>query len=984
MYVDNKLVINNEYKFETRTFTVDLNDLISLYETYQFNYEKCISGPVIKQLTITSSEEILDTDSFYIVYVDEYNGVVMTPINLSTLTDNFPTSFYKRIDANTIELSLNPYEVFGGSCCMLHFTHSLDDADYGYATEQTYTGVKVEEYIKYVTVNNGDLTLSADGSTVEFDSNSLSFTGIELAEKTLRITSETKIESTDIFFFIMGHDVINSFGGPIDSINGMDGFYFDEENNTLLWDFTGMEADSIPQLTFCLSRVPSDVEITVESILNNVYAATFSLAIGLSYEINKPYYFDELGEHEVVCETYNKNVSLDFRNSCLVEAHYDCLRGCKELGYDSPLSDCYYLEVLNIPDTVTSVEASYIVGYLDLHRNLKKINVETTNKTLYSPIGSNCCIRRSDGELLLGTSESVIPKEVKTIGRYAFKCSEITSVVIPDGVTSIGSYAFQYCSKLTSVVIGSGVRDMGMTVFEKCTNLKTVTIKPGVTSIGYSAFRDCSSLETINVPDSLTSIADSVFSGCTSLPVYDNVRYADTYCVGVINKGITSCTIKEGTRWIGYSAFSGCTSLATINIPDSVTNIEGYAIRGCTNLTGELVIPDGVTSIGYSAFRDCKNLTSIVIPDSVTTIGAGAFADCSNLSQFNFGSGITEISSMLLSGCTKITSLYIPQSVTSIAADAFNGMTKLSSIVVDENNNTYDSRDNCNCIIQTESNALMKGCNSSTIPNSIVTIVGNAFKNCTGLTGNIVFPDSLTTVGIGSFYGCSGVTSFDFGTGLITIGESAFTQCTGIKEISLPDSTQSIGNYAFSGCTNIETIYIGSGLTTLPYYIGGLFDGCTKRSSITVSPLNTTYDSRNNCNAIIKTSTNELVLGSNNTIIPDTVVKIGRNAFEDCVGLTGEVVIPNSVTRIDTDAFISCSGITSLIIGSSVSFIDEDAFYGCSGLSSIKCLGTTAPNLDSEGVFYRLPSTGKLYYPAGSDYSEWKSELPSGWTMVTF
>ena len=173
MYVDNKLVINNEYKFETRTFTVDLNDLIPVFETYQFNYEKCISGPVIKKLTITSSEEILDTDSFFIVYFNEYNEPAMDAISLSTLTDNFPTSFYKRIDANTIELSLNPYEVFGGSCCMLFFTHSLNDASYIYATEQTYTGVKIEEYIRYVTVNNGDLTLSADGSTVEFDSNSL-------------------------------------------------------------------------------------------------------------------------------------------------------------------------------------------------------------------------------------------------------------------------------------------------------------------------------------------------------------------------------------------------------------------------------------------------------------------------------------------------------------------------------------------------------------------------------------------------------------------------------------------------------------------------------------------------------------------------------------------------------------------------------------------------------------------------------------------
>ena len=275
------------------------------------------------------------------------------------------------------------------------------------------------------------------------------------------------------------------------------------------------------------------------------------------------------------------------------------------------------------------------------------------------------------------------------------------------------------------------------------------------------------------------------------------------------------------------------------------TGANGY---GYSNLNGDLVIPpsvtyDGttysVTTIGYLAFYGCSGLTSVTIPNSVTTIGDVAF-----------------------DGCTGLTSVTIPNSVTSIGNYAFASCSGLTSIVVENGNPKYDSRNNCNAIIETESNALLVGCKSTIIPNSVT-----------------------------------------------TIGSGAFQYCSGLTSVTIPNSVTAIGTLAFAGCTGLTSIVVENG--------------------------NPKYDSRNNCNAIIKTESNTLIAGCKNTIIPNSVTTIGDQAFLGCTGLT-EVTIPNSVTTIGEGAFYGCTGLTSVTIGNSVTSIGNYAFAGCTGLTSIK------------------------------------------------
>ncbi|MBR2926739.1 MAG: leucine-rich repeat domain-containing protein, partial [Clostridia bacterium] len=219
---------------------------------------------------------------------------------------------------------------------------------------------------------------------------------------------------------------------------------------------------------------------------------------------------------------------------------------------------------------------------------------------------------------------------VTQIADSAFQGKAITSILIPDSVTSIGSSAFSGCSSLTSIVIPDGVTSIGDRAFSGCSSLTSITIPDSVTSIGAFAFNYCRSLTSITIPDSVTRIGVDAFYGCSQLiEKVDGVSYVANVVIDFDNS-VTSVEIREGTTIIGDSAFYGCSKLRSITIPDSVTSIGYNAFYNCTSLTS-ITIPDSVTSIGYSAFSGCTSLTSITIPDSVTSIGSSAFSGCKSL-----------------------------------------------------------------------------------------------------------------------------------------------------------------------------------------------------------------------------------------------------------------------------------------------------------------------------------------------------------------
>ena len=230
--------------------------------------------------------------------------------------------------------------------------------------------------------------------------------------------------------------------------------------------------------------------------------------------------------------------------------------------------------------------------------------------------------------------------------------TEVTNLVIPNSVTSIGYGAFYGCSGLTSITIPNSVTSIGRDAFRGCSGLTSVTIPNSVTSIDFETFRDCSGLTSVTIPNSVTTIDQWAFLGCS---------------------GLTSITIPNSVTSIGYSAFSGCSGLTSVTIPNSVTSIGDWAFGNCSGLTS-VTIPNSVTSIGICVFHGCSGLTSVTIPNSVASIGNSAFSDCSGLTTLKIGSGVKSIDKQAFANCPEITDVYcFAENVPSTNTTAFEG-----------------------------------------------------------------------------------------------------------------------------------------------------------------------------------------------------------------------------------------------------------------------------------------------------------------------
>ena len=545
-----------------------------------------------------------------------------------------------------------------------------------------------------------------------------------------------------------------------------------------------------------------------------------------------------------------------------------------------------------------------------------------------------------------GLTSVTIGNGVTSIGQHAFAgCSGLISVTIPNSVTYIWEYAFYGCSNLTSVTIPNGVTSIGNFAFAGCSGLTSVTIPNSVTSIGGAAFMGCSSLTSVTIPNSVTSIIFRAFANCsglTSIKVESgNTKYdSRDNCNAIIetesNTMIAGCkntTIPNSVTSIGWCTFYGCSDLTSVTIPNSVTSIDSEAFSGTgwydgqtdgilyldnwllgykgKAPTGAITIADDTKGIAGSAFYSCSDLTSITIPNSVTTIGGSAFHGCSGLASITIPNSVTSIERWAFERCRGLLNVYcyaekVPTTKSNVfkdsnvanatlhvpavsvsayqAASPWNGFKEIVAIegVTTDNGNIingiYYNFDSESKTAEVTSNP-NKYSGSVVIPEKVkhegteysVTSIGDeAFGECSGLT-SITIPNSVTTIGVYAFVGCIGLTSVIIPNSVISIGDEAFYYCSGLTSVIIPSSVTSIGEEAFSSCSGLTSIKVESG--------------------------NTKYDSRDNCNAIIETASNTLIVGCQNTTIPNGVTSIGLGAFEECSGLTS-ITIPSSVTSI--------------------------------------------------------------------------------------
>ena len=606
---------------------------------------------------------------------------------------------------------------------------------------------------------------------------------------------------------------------------------------------------------------------------------------------------------------------------------------------------------------------------------------------------------------------------VAEIANSAFSlCSEITSVEIPDSVTTIGRDAFYSCTSLISVDIGASVETIGEQAFIGCQRLTVMVVDPNNPNLcsenGVLFNKNVTKLfyyptgktGTYSIPDTVTTIGAYAFGGCT---------------------GLTGVEIPNSVTTIEKSAFAGCTSLTSVEIPDSVITINDGGFSGCTGLVS-VDIGDAVTVVERNAFSYCSKMTSVKIGTSVAAVGYNAFYNCASLTHVDisdiktwceiafedaYANPLYYAKQLRLNGST-VKELKIPVGVTSIGNYAFQNLASMISVEIPDSVTTIGS-------------SAFAGCDSLTgveIPDSVETIGSYAFYNCTKLT-TVKLPGAVTTIKTCTFYYCTGLTSVEIPDSVTNIEDSAFSYCTNLASVKIPNSVTNIGKYAFYRCTSLTSVDIPDSVTAIE---GWAFATCTGLTSLNIGNSVATIGSGAfmTCTSLTEirfegeapdigqdafkgvtstayyyadeTWTEEAVQGYGGTITWVALEKEPENGLSGECGAEGDnlawvldedgtltisgtgemkeggsvlwqdikdsikrVVVESGVTTIGAYAFSDFTSLASVELSDSVTAIGSDAFGGCTSLADIWFSGS-APSFAPD-VFRKVTSSAHCW-----------------------
>ena len=414
------------------------------------------------------------------------------------------------------------------------------------------------------------------------------------------------------------------------------------------------------------------------------------------------------------------------------------------------------------------------------------------------------------------TGPITIPSEAEIDGKIykvthiealGFHECQVTKIVIPSSVTSIGDGAFYNCHTLTRINIPSNVTSIGIGVFGGCDALKDITIPSSVTNIGDHAFGGCGGVKDLTIPSSVTNIGDSAFYDCKNLDLVINNternvtvgRNAFEGCKSVTweipDKESTGLQFEvSGTTAVvvkgDYSKLDSAFIPSKVKIDGSVytvTGIANNAFSNCKNLT-YVKVSEGVTNMGIATFSYCENLESVVLGEGIEKISSSLFNGCASLSDINIPASVTEIDGSAFEGCASLASINIPANVTNIVEYAFYGCKNLASINVDDKNTTYASVD-------------------GVLYNKEKTILIQAPGK---LQGVFTIPSGVTNIASGAFGSCEGLTGLEIPASVTSISEFAFEGCTGLTNLTIPSSVKYIDWKAFKGCENLDVVILNA------------------------------------------------------------------------------------------------------------------------------------------------------------------------------